>query len=171
MNYSEPLPQQLFDFLFFFGFGFLDGLLFRLIEFFRKLFGNGKYALLVQDLLFSVLSTVLMFVFLLVYADGAVRINLVAAAVLGACVFFLTAGKPVKKILDIFASVIRKGTAVLVLPFTAISKKLCIVFSRATEKTMAFKNKKKPEKKKSEKKRKNLKKKSKKDLKNSVKSV
>ncbi len=171
MNYSEPLPQQLFDFLFFFGFGFLDGLLFRLVEFFRKLFGNGKYALLVQDLFFSVLSTVLMFVFLLVYADGTVRINLIAAAVLGACVFFLTAGKPIKKALDVFAVIIRKTVTILTAPFTALSKKVRLVFEKTKEKIKTLKSKKKAEKKKSEKKPKKMKKKSKKDLKNSVKSL
>lgn len=150
MNYSEPLPQQLFDFLFFFGFGFLDGLLFLIVEFFRKLFGNGKRAVIFQDIFFSVLSTVLMFVFLLVYADGVVRINLIAASVLGAAVFFLTAGKPVKRVLDAAQSVLKKTASFLTAPFFFVSKKLKKLFERIfallKEKTKASKKKPKTEK-------------------------
>ena len=105
MNYLEPLPQQLSNFLLFFAFGFLDGFLFRLVEFARSLFSKGKIALLVQDLFFSVATTVFMFVFFLVYADGNVRVNLIFASVLGAAVFFLTADRVVKKVFGTLSSV------------------------------------------------------------------
>ena len=147
MNYSEPLPVQFYDFLFFFGFGFLDGLLFKAVEFFRKLFGNGKRAFLFQDLVFSVLSTVLMFVFLLIYADGIVRVNLIAASILGTVAFFLTVGKPVGKVLDVLSLVIRKAVSILTAPVFFFSKKFLSLFKKAfgfaKEKRKAFEEKKK----------------------------
>lgn len=147
MNYSEPLPMQLYNFLLFFGFGFLEGLLFKVIEFIRKIFSSGKYALLVQDLFFSVLSTILMFVFLLVYADGEVRFNLIASSILGAAVFFFTVGKPVGRAFDFFSLFIRKTASALAAPFLFISKKLKALFEklfgRIKEKFNSIKAKKK----------------------------
>jgi len=163
MNYSEPLPMQLYDFLFFFGFGFLDGLLFKIIEFFRKLFGNGKRAVLIQDLFFSVLSTVLMFSFLLVYANGVVRVNLIMASILGAMVFFLTVGKPVGKLLDTFAAFFRKAVSVLFAPLRLIFKKAGsfskTAFARAKQKIKAPKEKRKDQNREEKKKGKKIRKK------------
>lgn len=124
MNYLEPLPQQLTDFLLFFAFGFLDGFLLRLVEFARSLFSKGKIALLVQDLFFSVVTTVCMFVFFLVYTDGNVRVNLIFASVLGAAVFFLTADRAVKKVFGAISSVFSKVVSLISAPFAAISKKV-----------------------------------------------
>ena len=179
MNYSEPLPTQLYDFLLFFGFGFLEGLLFKIVEFIRKIFGEGKRAYLIQDLFFSVFSTILMFVFLLVYADGEVRFNLIASSVLGAAVFFFTVGKPVGKALDLFSLLIRKTASALAAPFLFVSKKLKALFEklfgRTKEKFNSIKAKKKPKIDKTKKKEKKIRKKPwkkrKKDLKNSVKSL
>lgn len=179
MNYSEPLPTQLYDFLLFFGFGFLEGLLFKAVEFIRKIFSNGKYALLVQDLFFSVLSTILMFVFLLVYADGEVRFNLIASSALGAAVFFFTFGKPIGKALDIFSLLIRKIASALAAPFLFASKKLKSffekLFGRTKEKFNSIKANKKPKidktKNKVKKFQKKPEKKRKKHLKNSAKSL
>lgn len=124
MNYLEPLPQQLSNFLLFFAFGFLDGFLFRLVEFVRSLFSKGKIALLVQDLFFSVATTVFMFVFFLVYADGNVRVNLIFASVLGTAVFFLTADRVVKKVFGTLSSVFSKFVSLISVPFATLSKKV-----------------------------------------------
>ncbi|MDO4379340.1 MAG: spore cortex biosynthesis protein YabQ [Clostridia bacterium] len=171
MNYSEPLPVQFYDFLFFFGFGFLDGLLFKAVEFFRKLFGNGKRAFLFQDLVFSVLSTVLMFIFLLIYADGVVRVNLIAASILGTSAFFLTVGKPVGKVLDVLSLAIRKVVSVLTAPAFFFSKKFLSLFKKASgftkEKRKAFEEKKKEGGKEKKKKEKKIRKKPEKKRKNS----
>lgn len=130
MSYSEPLLWQLYNFLFFIGFGFLSGFLFRFIEFVRELFSSRKAAVIVQDIVFSVLATILMFVFLLTYADGKIRLNLILAAALGAAVFFLTVGKAVKKAFGFFAAVLRKTLSVLVKPL--------VVPIRLAEKAFAF---------------------------------
>lgn len=122
MNYLEPLPQQLTNFLLFFAFGFLDGLFFRFVEFLRSLFSKGKFALLVQDLFFSVATTVFMFVCFLVYSDGNVRVNLILASVLGAVVFFLTADRVVKKVFAAFSFVFSKVLSSIAAPFSAASK-------------------------------------------------
>lgn len=153
MNYLEPLPQQLTNFLLFFAFGFLDGLFFRVIEFARSLFSKGKIALLVQDLLFSAATTVCMFVFFLVYADGNVRVNLIFASVLGAAVFFLTADRVVKKVFGTISSVFSKVVSLISAPFAALSKRVKKGVGRLFERIKAqTKQRKAPAEKKKEKK-------------------
>ena len=154
MNYLEPLPQQLTNFLLFFAFGFLAGFFFRVIEFLRSLFSKGKYALFVQDFLFSVAVTVLMFVFLLVYADGNVRLNLIFASALGAAVFFLTADRAVKKVFGALSAVFSKVVSLVSAPFIYLSKKLSKAVKKLFERIKAQrKQKKPPTEKKKEKKR------------------
>lgn len=122
MIYSEPLLWQLYNFLFFFGFGFLCGLLFRFIEFIRKIFSAGKAAVIAQDIIFSVVTTVLMFIFLLTYADGKVRLNLIFAAALGGAVFFITLGKVTERAFGFLSEILGKIAAALAAPFVVLSR-------------------------------------------------
>ena len=145
MTYSEPQLWQVYNFLFFFGFGFLCGLLFRLIEFIRELFSRKKAAVIAQDLIFSVLATVLMFIFLLTYADGKVRLNLIFAAASGAAVFFMTLGKAVKNLLGFLGIIIKKTVSFLVKPFILLAlilkKAGSFITRRTKEKTAVLKEK------------------------------
>lgn len=176
MSYSVPLPQQLQNFLLFFGFGFLSGFLFRLVEFLRSLFGEKKAAVIAQDLIFSFLVTILFFVFLLTYADGIPRLNLIFSSSLGAAVFFLTVGKAVKKLFSFLSAVLKKIAALLSSPFFAVSGKLKKAFESFKKKAKAATEKKKAtlkngKKEKEKKKIKKTKVKSKKHLKNREKSI
>lgn len=176
MSYSVPLPQQLQNFLLFFGFGFLSGFLFRSVEFFRGLFGEKKAAVIAQDLIFSFLVTVLFFVFLLTYADGIPRLNLIFSSSLGAAVFFLTVGKAVKRVFDFLSAVLKKTVSLISSPFFAASRALKKVFQSAGEraKTEFQKRNSALKKAKSEKEKKKIEKtkvKSKKHLKNREKSI
>lgn len=178
MIYSEPLLWQVYNFLFFFGFGFLCGFLFRFIEFIRSLFSGKKAAVIAQDVAFSVLTTVLMFLFLLTYADGRVRLNLILAAALGALVFFLTLGNVVKKFFSLFAAAIKKTVAVLSKPFVLLASVLkragALLDGKTKKKAEEFKKKRKSKKKNKqtdEKKPPIQKSKRKKHLKNQKKSV
>lgn len=146
MIYSQPLLWQLYNFLFFFGFGFLCGFLFRLVEFFRELFSSKKAAVIAQDIVFSVLSTVLMFVFLLTYADGKVRLNLIFAAALGAAVFFLTIGSAVQRVFCFLSTVLRKTVLTVSKPFlflaAVIKRLLSKLVKRFSDKAAVLKTKK-----------------------------
>ena len=145
MTYSEPQLWQVYNFLFFFGFGFLCGLLFRLIEFIRELFSRKKAAVIAQDIIFSVLATVLMFIFLLTYADGKVRLNLIFAAASGAAVFFMTLGKAVKNLLGFLGIIIKKTVSFLAKPFILLAlilkKAGSFITRRTKEKTAVLKEK------------------------------
>lgn len=131
MIYSEPLLWQLYNFLIFFGFGFLCGFLFCFAEFVRKLFSEKKAAIIAQDVIFSVSATVLMFVFLLTYANGMVRLNLILAAALGGVVFFLTLGKTVKNVFGFFAAVLKKTFSVIANPFIVLARLIKRAISKA----------------------------------------
>lgn len=131
MIYSEPLLWQLYNFLIFFGFGFLCGFLFCFVEFVRKLFSEKKAAIIAQDVIFSVFATILMFVFLLTYADGKVRLNLIIAAALGGVVFFLTLGKTVKNVFGFLAAVLKKIFSVIAKPFIVFARLIKRAISRA----------------------------------------
>ena len=88
-----------------------------------------------------------MFIFLLIYADGIVRVNLIAASILGTAAFFLTVGKPVGRVFDVLSLVIRKAVFILTAPVFFFSKKFLSLFKKASgfakEKRKAFEEKKK----------------------------
>lgn len=123
MSYMEPLPQQLLNFCLFFGFGFLDGFLLKLIEFIRRIIiEENRKAIIVQDIIYSVISTVAFFVFLLTYADGVFRFNLLFSASVGMASFLLTLGKRTEVILNKISNILRKTVSIVFLP----EKKVCI---------------------------------------------
>ena len=118
MSYGTPGAKQLLTVAVFLGTGFLLGLLFELLRFLRRLFaGEGTAAIRVQDLLFCAASFFVLFVALLAYSDGELRLHLLLAAAGGFFSFRCSAGRFLRKTLDRFSRTAQMWGAVLLRPF------------------------------------------------------
>ncbi len=116
MSYSAPLIHQLDVFLVFLGVGFLLGAVYTFVAFFRRLTGETAAACFVCDFLFCALSSVVLFLFLLAYANGRVRINLLLSAGAGFAAFSLSLGKPLRRVLFGAADAIHHALLLLLRP-------------------------------------------------------
>ncbi len=92
MNYSEPLSNQIYRFVLALGFGIIMGVVYELFVGIRVIITEKKGAIIFQDLLFGAVFSVVSFFFMLVYNEGAVRLNLIVAQFAGLWVFHLTFG-------------------------------------------------------------------------------
>lgn len=107
-----PSPaHQTNVFLLCIGFGFLLGIFYHIVRFLRKSFLNFKKAVLIQDIFFCIISTLLMFCFLLCCNDGEVRFFLLVGFFLGFLVYYSTFGVFVAKNLDKISSSINRISA------------------------------------------------------------
>jgi len=116
MSYSEPLMHQLDVFLVFLGVGFLLGAIYTFVAFFRRLTGETAAACFVCDFLFCAVSCAVLFLFLLAYANGRVRINLLLSAGVGFAAFSLSLGKPLRRVLFGASDAIRQAMIFLLRP-------------------------------------------------------
>lgn len=91
MNYGLTASAQLSNFLSAVGFGFLIAVLYYTVVFIREVLTQKKAAIIAQDIIFFVLTSFLCFVFMQVYTNGEVRIDLIIAQVFGFFVFCICA--------------------------------------------------------------------------------
>ncbi|MBQ8783357.1 MAG: spore cortex biosynthesis protein YabQ [Clostridia bacterium] len=96
-----PTPaHQTYVFLMCIGFGFLLGIFYHLVRFIRKTFLPFKSAVLIQDILYCVISTFAVFCFLLCCNDGEIRLFVFGGFGAGLLVYYLTFGIFVSRFLD-----------------------------------------------------------------------
>lgn len=93
MNYGLSSAEQLSDFLSAVGFGFFIAVLYYAIVFIREIIGKKKWLIITQDIIFCIITSFLCFIFMQIYTDGVVRLDLLAASAFGFFVFVFSAGK------------------------------------------------------------------------------
>ncbi len=93
MIYSEPLFNQISRFVSSIGFGFVICVLYVVLVVLRSVISDKRWAIITQDIVFGVLTTVLSFFFMVLYNNGEVRWNLVFGEVLGGGVLYYTCGR------------------------------------------------------------------------------
>ena len=123
MTYREPLSDQVLIFVSAIGPGVLIGFLYDVIFSFFRAFGNKKPIIIIADLSFSVLATVLSFFYMVVYNNGTVRLNIIIAQFMGAVTFHYTLGKYLAKPVNFLADILVKTVGFLAYPFILIYRK------------------------------------------------
>lgn len=99
MTYSEPLSNQLYRFILALGFGIILGIIYEIIVLIRTLVSERKGAIIAQDIVFSIIFSVMSFFFMLIYNEGEIRLNLIFAQLLGIVTFHITvAGRITKSV-------------------------------------------------------------------------
>lgn len=135
MNYSEPLSNQIIVFIRCVGLGVLLGFLFEVFSVLRALLSDKKWAYVLCDISFSLIATVISFFFMVLYNSGIVRLNLIAAQLLGGVAFHLTAGKYLIKPLIYFGEKLRKLVLLIFYPFKLFLKKAGALLHKIIKKT------------------------------------
>ena len=134
MNYSEPLSQQVFIFIRAFGSGFIIGVIYDLIFTLRSLISSKKSAIIFQDILFGIISSVFSFFFMVLFNNGIVRLNLIIAEALGAVVFHFALGKGISSAIIGVGDSIRKIVKTIFYPVVWLEKKTTQIFVGVKEK-------------------------------------
>lgn len=137
MIYTEPLFNQISRFAVSVGFGFIICILYFAVFFVRKAISDKKGAVIVQDIAFGIIATILSFFYMVIYNNGEVRINLLIGEITGAVVFYFAVGKYTLVYFEKTAILIRKIISDILLPlnlyinsFFVFYKNLKIYFKR-----------------------------------------
>ncbi|MCM1364095.1 MAG: spore cortex biosynthesis protein YabQ [Faecalibacterium sp.] len=151
MKYGLTISDQLSHFLFAVGFGFILGIFYRLTASVRKAVSGKKAAYVACDIFFCVVSTILCFTFMLVYSNGEVRIELIAAIAIGAAIYFMTSDKFVRSMIEPLIRVLKKLVLLICKPFKMLMSIFVKTKSRVKSKAELIKEKAKSKHKKKEK--------------------
>lgn len=124
MKYGLSIGEQLSDFLFAVGFGFVLAVLYYTIVFVRKLIApkSKKAAFVVSDIFFTFCAALLFFVFAQVFCNGQLRIDTAVGCALGFFAFSKTLSKPLGIFADAATKAVRKFFDVLFFPAKALFK-------------------------------------------------
>ena len=147
MNYSEPLAHQYNVFLVFLGVGFILGFVYETVVFIRTLLSRKKFAIIIQDVLFSFLTFLTLFFSFLAFSNGVIRFNLILSCAAGFLTFELSAGRAVKKLFGILQKLFQKTVDILLKPFAAVSAFAVKKAEKTKSKIIAFANRIKKKKK------------------------
>ncbi len=105
-----PTPaHQTYVFLLCIGFGFLLGIFYHVIRFIRILLFKSKKAIYAQDVIYCVISSFFIFIFLLCLNDGEIRLFVLSGFAFGLIIYLFTSGVLIKRISDLLLYKIRKN--------------------------------------------------------------
>ena len=170
MSYLASGSLQLYALLVFLAVGFLLGLSFELFRFLRCLFaGEGRTAVAVQDVSFCLFAFLVLFFAFLAYADGVLRLHLLASAAVGILTFRLCVGGALRRLLGRLQGVLTRALNTLLHPLTVLSEKIAALLGAA--KAASFRVLRAVFRQRSPKERKKLQKNEKRGLQNGKKSV
>lgn len=116
MTYSEPLFNQISRFVSSIGFGFVICVLYLVLVILRTVISDKKWAIITQDIIFGVLTTVLSFFFMVLYNNGEVRWNLVLGEALGGGVLYYTVGRHILSFMKKPTELLRRFIALSLTP-------------------------------------------------------
>ncbi len=118
--YIQGMAQQTQVFMLSVGFGFLLGAVYDIVRFVRAVFSRSHTAVIIQDILFSLICTLLSFFFLLCIDDGKLRMYPYLGMIMGFVIWYFTLGIPVSMILKRFSAFLHG----ILKSITAISKRI-----------------------------------------------
>lgn len=130
MIYTVSSSVQISNFLSAIGLGFTLGIIYFLIEFVRKTISIKIFAVVVQDILFSLTVSLLEFVFMQIYTDGEVRLDLILASAVGFTIFCLSIGKYIRRALSRLSFGLNHIILFFTKPFRSVKKYIVSLFKK-----------------------------------------
>lgn len=134
MTYAEPLSNQVLIFIRSIGPGVIIGILYDVIFSFFRTISNKRCVIITADLIFSLSATLISFFYMTIYNSGTVRLNIIAAQIIGAVAFHMTMGKYASKLSESIAKVIGKTINLIFSPFIFVGSKLTLKLRTFKEK-------------------------------------
>lgn len=139
--YTADIPQQLRNIMPALGAGFLLGLVYEAVRIFRLYLSAGKVFVFITDMLFTVFTSVSVFMLFIAVDNGHIRFYMILACILGYTVCLFTAGELIYsfflKIHGFVSGIIR----FVMKPFVLILVKLSPLTEKISEKMKKIKNK------------------------------
>ena len=130
MIYSVSSSVQISNFLSAIGLGFILGIIYFIIEFVRKTISIKRSAALLQDILFSLVTSLLEFVFMQIYTDGEVRLDLILASAAGFTILCLSVGKYIRRMLGRISFGLNYIILCFTMPFRGIKKFVVTLYKK-----------------------------------------
>lgn len=96
--YLDTIGEQSRVFLYSLGIGFMLGIVYDVFEFVGFLLPKKKSFIIVRDIIFMVVSSLIMFLFSLSIDNGSFRFHIYAGAIAGFFVCFFSLGKFLRKV-------------------------------------------------------------------------
>ncbi len=143
--YSFSITGQLRVFIESFGFGFLLGAVYTCARFISGIFAVSKKRIIICDILFSFLASILLFTFFISFNYGKIRFYSVLGIAFGFAVYFLSVGVFLNRFTDSLLKSMRRVLKLILKPFTAIGRFIKKVFIKIREKINNKFNKNLPE--------------------------
>ena len=144
MRYTEPLSNQVLMFISSIGPGVLIGLIYDVIFSFFRALSDKKAFMIISDISFSVIATMISFFYMVIYNSGTVRLNIILAQLIGAVTFHYTLGRYLGVPIIFFSNLLRKTAGIIFKPLTVtwnfLSKNLSPV-SDKLKKTAGYRKK------------------------------
>lgn len=108
MSYIVGLREQTANFLLSLGFGFSIGLVYDLVRIIRRLFSDGKKAIMTADILYAVFAAIMTFVFLLTATNGKIMVYILFGELLGFFIYYFTFGVFAMRVGDKLTAFLKK---------------------------------------------------------------
>lgn len=140
MIYSVSSSVQISNFLSAIGLGFILGIIYYIIEFVRKTISIKRTAVILQDILFSLVTSLLEFVFMQIYTDGEVRLDLILASAVGFAILCLSVGKYIRRMLGRLSLGLNHIILFFTKPFRVIKKFVGTLFKKYKNNKNVHKN-------------------------------
>ena len=116
--------QQSIAFLWSIPLGVAIGILYGAIKFIRTAFDFRRIATIISDIVFMLISTVVIYLFSIAYIQGFVRIYVFIGCIIGFLIYRLSIGRIITKIYSPIISFISKIIDIISSKFKKIAKKL-----------------------------------------------
>lgn len=133
--YTIPQSQQLLNFLYSLGIGFLLGILYDLIRCIRLALTKSKVAIVFFDILYFILFSFCSYIFILACNKGEVRLYIITGEIIGAAFYYFSFGVAVIRITDIIVRFIKKFFHSLFIVITYPFKLLHKLFLKISKKS------------------------------------
>lgn len=122
MSYSEPLINQIRVFFLSVGVGVPLCIAYNILQGIAEFLGKKRWAIYLTDALFCVIAAFISFFFMVLYNSGRVRLHLVFGEAVGFFAFYLSAGRPLQKLLQRLGEMFGKGVLLLLYPFRRVAR-------------------------------------------------
>lgn len=121
---NELLQSQISILLIFCLTGLCIGLLFDFFRIQRKLFKTHDFITYIQDILFWIISGIILIFVIMKYTNGEIRIYMILGIIIGFFIYFCLISKYIIKIFVSFFSFLLKIVGIFFLPIKKIKEKL-----------------------------------------------
>lgn len=120
------MKSQIFIFAYIIGIGFLTGILYDLFRIIRKVIKHSNFFIHIEDIIYWILVTFIVFRFIISKNNGETRLFLIAGVMVGMILYFYTLSfifvNSIMSVLHIIEKIIKTVIAIILFPIKLLIK-------------------------------------------------